>query len=287
MAGAEGLQKMLPEAHPKRKHPLHPLCATTAFSCNKLFLFLYALVFLFVGIILAAIGVLVKLHRDSVEPVNNRLALPTTLLIIVGLLIAINALCGMVGTILEKPLLLKVFLVTTVLCFLLQVTIGIIAFVYREELPNVVSSQFMFAIRGYTEDKDIQTSLDWLQNKYECCGFNTYEDYQKENEDFMCQSGKPQACGVPQSCCKQKPGVTLPEGCGYGITKNSTMFEMINGEGCTDALIQWLMEHLDLVGAIALGFAIPQIFGILLSYYFLRKVKEYRVWYRVSDNFRT
>lgn len=62
----------------------------------------------FVGILLTAVGVLVELHRDRIEPVNNHLALPTALLIAVGLIIAINALCGMVGTILENPLLLKV-----------------------------------------------------------------------------------------------------------------------------------------------------------------------------------
>ena len=62
----------------------------------------------FVGIVLLAIGVLVEIHRGRIESVNNRLALPTALLILVGLLIAINATCGMVGAILEKPLLLKI-----------------------------------------------------------------------------------------------------------------------------------------------------------------------------------
>ncbi|KAK3729515.1 hypothetical protein RRG08_044030 [Elysia crispata] len=132
-SGSEGMQKMLPEAHPRKKHPLHPLCARTAFSCNKLFLFIYALIFLFVGIVLMAIGTLVELHRSRIEPINNRLAVPTALVIFVGLAIAVNALVGMIGTVMEKPCLLKVFLVVTVLCFLLQVTIGIIAFIFREE----------------------------------------------------------------------------------------------------------------------------------------------------------
>ncbi|KAK3729516.1 hypothetical protein RRG08_044031 [Elysia crispata] len=133
-SGSEGMQKMLPEAHPRKKHPLHPLCARTAFSCNKLFLFIYALIFLFVGIVLMAIGTLVELHRSRIEPINNRLAVPTALVIFVGLAIAVNALVGMIGTVMEKPCLLKVFLVVTVLCFLLQVTIGIIAFIFREEM---------------------------------------------------------------------------------------------------------------------------------------------------------
>ena len=55
-----------------------------------------------------ALGVLVELHRQRVSPVTGRLALPTALLILVGLAIALNALAGMVGSILEKPVLLKV-----------------------------------------------------------------------------------------------------------------------------------------------------------------------------------
>lgn len=33
--------------------------------------------------------------------------------------------------------------------------------------------------------------------------------------------------------------------------------------GCTDAFVHWLAEHLDLTGAIALGFAIPQVVWLL------------------------
>ncbi|RUS73615.1 hypothetical protein EGW08_018621 [Elysia chlorotica] len=285
-SGSEGMQKMLPEAHPRKKHPLHPLCAKTAFSCNKLFLFIYALIFLFVGIVLMAIGTLVELHRSRIEPINNRLAVPTALVIFVGLAIAVNALVGMIGTVMEKPCLLKVFLVVTVLCFLLQVAIGIIAFIFREELPHKVSSEFMFAIKGYNKDGDMKDAMDWLQQQYECCGFDSFKDYENENEDFKCDGNKTHICGVPESCCIRKPGVSVPDTCGHNVIGKPNMFDLINDEGCTESLIRWLMEHLDLVGAIALGFAIPQIFGMLLAYYFLRKVKEYRVWFRV-DSFRT
>ena len=64
--------------------------------------------FQFVGIVLMAIGTLVELHRSRIEPINNRLAVPTALVIFVGLAIAVNALIGMIGTVMEKPCLLKV-----------------------------------------------------------------------------------------------------------------------------------------------------------------------------------
>lgn len=47
MADNDGMQKMLPEADAfKRKYARHPLCARTSYSCNKLFLFIYTLLFL-------------------------------------------------------------------------------------------------------------------------------------------------------------------------------------------------------------------------------------------------
>ena len=47
MADSEGMQKMLPETDiANRKYARQPLCARTSYSCNKLFLFIYTLLFL-------------------------------------------------------------------------------------------------------------------------------------------------------------------------------------------------------------------------------------------------
>ncbi|KAK7492836.1 hypothetical protein BaRGS_00015974, partial [Batillaria attramentaria] len=185
----------------------------------------------FVGIILMAIGVLVETHRQKIQSMNNQLALPVALLILVGLIIAVNALCGMVGTLTENITLLKVFLVITVISFLIQVAIGVIAFIYREEVPGIVSSQLMFAIEGYGESEGLTRAMDYLQNRYSCCGLTGYRDYSERNKDYLCSSSSPQACGVPSSCCK-------------------------NG-----------------------------VIGILLVYFFIRRVGEYQMGYRVGQYF--
>lgn len=285
MADSEGMQKMLPEADiAKRKCARQPLCARTSYSCNKLFLFIYTLLFLFVGIILLAIGVLVETHRQKVQSMNNQLALPVALLILVGLIIAINALCGMVGTLTENVPLLKVFLVITIISFLIQVAIGVIAFIYREEVPNMVSSQLMFAVEGYGESEGLTQAMDYLQNRYECCGLVSYRDYPDRNRDFSCTSTSSQACGVPSSCCKNEGGHKSAT-CGFGVVNNQTRISSFYQRGCTDAFVRWLAEHLDLTGAIALGFAIPQIIGILLVYFFIRRVGEYQMGYRVGQYF--
>ncbi|KAL8565552.1 hypothetical protein ACOMHN_049528 [Nucella lapillus] len=285
MADSEGMQKMLPEADvANRKYARQPLCARTSYSCNKLFLFIYTLLFLFVGIILMAIGVLVETHRQKVQSMNNQLALPVTLLILVGLIITINAISGMVGTLTENTFLLKVFLVVTIVAFLIQVAIGIIAFIYRERVPGIISTQVMFAITGYGNSSGLTRAMDYLQNRYQCCGLSSYADYSLRNEDYKCDSGKPQACGVPSSCCRTQAAKTQ-EACGYNVVGNVTAPDKVHTNGCTDSFLRWLAEHLDLTGAIALGFAIPQIIGILLVYYFIRRVSDYQKGYRVGQYF--
>ncbi|PVD38290.1 hypothetical protein C0Q70_00902 [Pomacea canaliculata] len=288
MADNDGMQKMLPEADAfKRKYARHPLCARTSYSCNKLFLFIYTLLFLFVGIILVAIGVLVELHRQQVADLNNQLSLPVALLIVVGLVIAANALCGMVGTLTENIILLKVFLVITVISFLVQVTIGVIAFIYREQtakrVASVLSTELMFAVEGYKENEGLARAMDYLQNRYECCGLRSYRDYSEMNEDYFCRHGK--LCGVPASCCRSQEGIKLSETCGHDVIGNLTAQKYIYTNGCTHFFMHWLLEHLDLTGAIALGFAIPQIIGILLVYFFIRRVGQYQKGYRVGQYF--
>ncbi|XP_041364559.1 tetraspanin-15-like [Gigantopelta aegis] len=284
-AESEGMQKMLPEMKQKRKPFRGSYCSCAAHVCNKILLFIYTICYVIVGLVLMVVGVFVEIERQQIQSLDNRLALPVALLILVGLVIFITALCGCIGTVKENPTLLKVFLVVTVIVFLIQVTIGIIAFIYRQQVPEILSRELMFGVEGYTESSGVKTAMDYIQRQFKCCGFETYEDYSTKNADFSCVSDKPQACGVPQSCCKRTKGADFSESCGFGIIGNASVYTVINTEGCTDAFVRYLAEHLDCVGATALGFSIPQIFGFLLAYYFIRHVQNMRVWYRV-DNYK-
>ncbi|KAK6187858.1 hypothetical protein SNE40_005791 [Patella caerulea] len=285
-ADTEGMQKMLPEVHPPRKAPRRSMCSCSSYSIFKLLLFLYTLIFLFVGLFLLGTGILVEISRQDYHALNKNLALPVALLILVGLIITINAICGLVGTITENPTLLKVFLGITILAFLIQVTIGIVAFVYREQVPGILNSHLMFGVEEYTNNSGIRLAMDSIQKKFHCCGFKSYLDYSLYNDDFNCVSEKPQSCGVPSSCCIEGLKREPAENCGYGIIGNGTISEKVFMDGCTNMFLTWLAANLDHVGASALGFAIPQIIGILIAYFFLRKVVELRVWYRV-ENMRT
>ncbi|XP_064605135.1 tetraspanin-15-like [Liolophura sinensis] len=279
-------KKMLPNSDSKpRSHPRKPLCACTTYSLNKLFLFIYAFLFLIIGLILLVVGIWAETERRQYRYLNNQLSAPVALLIFVGLFIAVNSLFGVLGTLKENVTLLKLFLVLTVLAFLAQVVIGILGFVFRERIPALTKHGFLFAIEDYTSSDNIRLSVDRLQMGLECCGLESYKDYE-ENADFACGSGKPEACSVPQSCCRPAEDGTRDVNCGVAIRYNVSSVkieERIFYRGCISTFKTWIVEHLDVVGAVALGFAIPQIFGILLAYFFIRRVEEMIVWYRVGN----
>ncbi|KAK3608182.1 hypothetical protein CHS0354_039196 [Potamilus streckersoni] len=263
-------------------HPQRPWCEWSGYSCNKLFLFIYAVLYLFVGTGLLSVGLWVELQRQDYEAVNNDLFIPVIFLICVGFCIAVNAVFGIVGVVKENTCLLKTFLVMTVTCFLAQVTIGILVFIYRQEIPAIVSSSLMFLVRGYAANNDYMFTMDNLQSNFQCCGFESYRDYE-ESKEFSCGSKTPMSCGVPWTCCKYDGGSELRLKCGYDVRWNNTVPEdKINTMGCTDKFLAWLTLQMDIVGACALGTAIPQIIGILLVYYFIGRVWHMKVWYRVG-----
>ncbi|KAL8601464.1 hypothetical protein ACOMHN_000406 [Nucella lapillus] len=250
-----------------------------------------------------AIGVLVEMHRQKMQSMNNQLALPVALLILVGLIITLNAICGLIGTLAEHVTLLKVFLVVTIIAFLMQMSVGVLAFIHREDVPEIMEDHLRFAVSTYGEDVSVTRAMNYLQTKYKCClqvlmyvcstsavvcvqykccGLLSYVDYSKHNKDYRCESGKPQACGVPSSCCTTQTGKVQPT-CGYGVVGNLTVSDKVYIVGCINSFMHWLTEHLDLTGAFGLGFAIPQIIGILLVYYFIRRVNDYQRGYRVGQ----
>ncbi|XP_021340617.1 tetraspanin-5-like, partial [Mizuhopecten yessoensis] len=167
MADDKNKHKLMDDEYGHRQYVPQPLCGRTTFSCNKLLLFLYQLLYLFVGLGLFVLGVFTELERQNHvlvtllfgvtfvlqfvglglfvlgvftelerqnhQHLNNSLSLPVALVMFVGLFIAINAVGGIYGTWKENSLLLKLFLSFTVIAFLVQVAIGVLAYIYKRK----------------------------------------------------------------------------------------------------------------------------------------------------------
>ncbi|XP_052782373.1 tetraspanin-15-like [Mya arenaria] len=263
-------------------HPKRPLCACTAYSCNKLILFLLACIYVIVGAGLLIVGVWVTFQARDYEAVNHDLLLPALMMIGVGFLITTISLFGVAGVVRENNCLLIFYLVLTILAFLLQVGIGVLAFIHRQKVPDLGSEDFMYILSGYHDDGMYRRSMDNLQAGFQCCGFDSYSDYE-QNRQFDCGALGEQRCGVPWSCCKNLSQNKFRVDCGYKVRFNSSMpIGKVHTVGCTELYLSWLSWSLDFVGIIALGTCIPQIISILLAYFLIRQVREMKMWYRVE-----
>lgn len=287
MADDKNNHKLISDGYGHRQYVPRPLCEQTTFSCNKLFLFLYQLVYLFVGLGLFILGVFTELERQNHRHLNNSLSLPVALVMFVGLFIAINAAGGIYGTLKENSLLLKLFLSFTVIAFVVQVAIGVLAYIYKRKVPGMVGPELMFGVEAYADSTEITIAMDTLQSTFGCCGITGFKDYES-NPYFACTSTNqyPDACGVPSSCCTPQ-GVSEygKDLCGHDVRLNMTSpTGRVYTDGCTNSFIYLLSSRLDLVGAFALGCAIPQVIGFLLTYYFIRRVENHRCWYNATNS---
>ncbi|XP_012875356.1 PREDICTED: tetraspanin-33 [Dipodomys ordii] len=134
------------------------------------------------------------------------------------------------------------------------------------------------AIVHYRDDLDLQNLIDFGQKKFSCCGGISYKDW-SQNMYFNCSEDNPsrERCSVPYSCCLPTPNqAVINTMCGQGMQALDYLeaSKVIYTNGCIDKLVNWIHSNLFLLGGVALGLAIPQLVGILLSQILVNQIKD-------------
>ncbi|XDV24955.1 hypothetical protein PO909_028971 [Leuciscus waleckii] len=211
----------------------------------KYLLFFFNMLFWIIALFLISIGVYSRLVKH--ETVLACLTVdPALLLMIVGVLMFFITFCGCVGSLRENICLLQTFCIILTIIFLLQLVAGVLGFVFSD--------------------------------KFNCCGGISYMDW-SQNMYFNCSEENPsrERCSVPFSCCLlSKEESVINTMCGHGmqVLKYDTAGAFINTNGCIDNVVNWIHSNLFLLGGIALGLAIPQLVGILLSQILINQIQD-------------
>ncbi|KAG7495841.1 tetraspanin-33 isoform X2 [Solea senegalensis] len=203
---------------------------------------------------------------------------PAVMLMVVGVLMFIITFCGCVGSLRENICLLQTFCISLTVIFLLQLVAGILGFIFSDTARGKVTEMINNAIVHYRDDIDLQNLIDFGQMEFGCCGGVTYTDW-SQNMYFSCKENNPsrERCSVPFSCCiisKDKEVVNTM--CGQGVQDLEYLKagDHIYTNGCIDKLVNWIHSNMFLLGGIALGLAIPQLVGILLSQILINQIKD-------------
>nr|DBA31448.1 TPA: hypothetical protein GDO54_007296 [Pyxicephalus adspersus] len=233
----------------------------------KYLLFFFNMLFWVISLVMVGIGVYARLLKHA-EAAMACLAIdPALLLIAVGILMFLITFCGCIGSLRENICLLQSVSSTKSSFFLAQYTA-------RGKVSEVISN----AIVHYRDDLDLQNLIDFGQKEFNCCGGISYKDW-SQNIYFNCSSENRsrERCSVPYSCCLPEEDETVINTmCGHGMQALDYLEagEYIYTNGCIDRLVNWLHSNLFLLGGVALGLAIPQLVGILLSQVLINQIKD-------------
>ncbi|MFT7806311.1 tetraspanin-5 isoform X1 [Arapaima gigas] len=241
--------------------------------CIKYFIFGFNIIFWLLGVAFLGIGLWAWSEKGVLSNISSITDLggfdPVWLFLVVGGVMFILGFAGCIGALRENTSLLKFFSVFLGIIFFLELTAGILAFVFKDWIKDQLNFFINNNIRAYRDDIDLQNLIDFTQEYWECCGAFGADDWNL-NIYFNCTDSNPsrEKCGVPFSCCTKDPAEdVINTQCGYDVRAKaeSEQKTFIYVKGCVPQFEKWLQDNLTVVAGIFIGIALLQIFGICLA----------------------
>jgi len=222
-----------------------------------------------------AVGVWAWTEKDTfsnLSRLTNITLDPAFILIVAGSVTFVIGFTGCVGALRENTRLLSAYAVFLAILLLLELTTGILGFIFKDWIKQQATGGFQAFIVHYRDDPDQQNLIDWIQEGWlQCCGIEGPKDWDR-NVYFNCSSadvGSREACGVPFSCCKpQVNEIIKNKQCGYDVRKpdyNYDVAKIINDKGCLQAGEAWMERNLIVVVGVMVAIAFLQILGICFA----------------------
>ena len=112
---------------------------------------------------------------------------------------------------------------------------------YTQEFKRSITENLGDASKVVRDHPDV---FRILEKEFKCCGLGSYEDYDKDNP-------------VPDSCCKT---AVSDYQCGKRRHPSNIYFQ-----GCIFKISKVASDHTLLLGSVAFGFSLIQIFGLVFS----------------------
>ncbi|XP_029839291.1 tetraspanin-17 isoform X2 [Ixodes scapularis] len=244
--------------------------------CLKYLIFGFNVIFWLMGLSIMVVGVWAWTEKDifnNLSRLTNIALDPAFVLIVIGGITFIIGFTGCVGALRENTCLLAAYAIFLAILLLLEMTAGILGFIFKDWIKSQATNGFQAFIVFYRDDPDRQNLIDWIQEQWlGCCGIEGPKDWDM-NIYFNCSSvevGSREACGVPFSCCKRQPNELIKnKQCGYDVRRSdydkSKRASLVYEEGCLLVGEEWLEVNLVPLSGALLIIAFAQILGICFA----------------------
>ncbi|XP_030646491.1 CD151 antigen [Chanos chanos] len=235
--------------------------------CLKYLLFTFNLLFWLAGGAVMAVGIWTLVDKSEYISLlsSSTYSAAAYILVAAGAIVVMTGILGCCATIKEHRGLLIVFFVLLLFIFLLEITAGVLAYVYYQELNNELREDLRKTmVQNYQQPgkEHITRAVDRLQQDLMCCGSNSSADWTHSLWRETLAGDRL----VPDSCCK-----TPSDLCGK--RDHPSNIYKVEG-GCISKLEEFILQHLQIVGAVGIGVAFLQVVGMIFTCCLYRSLKE-------------
>ncbi|XP_056878132.1 tetraspanin-15 [Takifugu flavidus] len=251
-------------------------CHKFSYVFLKFLLFFYAIVFWLIGGFILAVGIYAEVERQRYKTLEGMFLAPAIILILLGVVMFIVSFIGVLASLRDNLTLLKVFMYTLAVCLILELLGGVVALLFRNQTVELLNKNIRKGIVNYYDDLDFKNIMDFVQQKFKCCGGQEYKDW-SVNMYHNCSAPGPLACGVPYTCCiTTNPNEVANSFCGYKVLNKERLdlIEVIYTRGCTDAFFIWLTDNYKIMAGLMLGILLPQFLGVIISWLYITRVED-------------
>jgi len=134
--------------------------------CLKYVIFGFNVIFWLIGLSILAIGVWAWTEKDTFNNLSllTNVALdPAFIFIWAGAITFVIGFTGCVGALRENTALLAAYAIFLAILLLLEMTAGILGFIFKDWIKGQATSGFQAFIVHYRDDPDQQNLIDWIQ----------------------------------------------------------------------------------------------------------------------------
>ncbi|XP_042688798.1 tetraspanin-15-like isoform X1 [Centrocercus urophasianus] len=221
----------------------------------------YATLFSIIGLVILCIGIYAEVERQKHKTLEGMFLAPAIILLLLGFTMFSVSFVGMVGSLRDNRTLLKIFFWVLLVIFITELLLIFIEIIFENKMNAVLHSNIQEGIRHYYDDLDFKNILDFVQEKFSCCGGDEYRDWEV-NLYHSCNGSGPLACGVPYTCCIRKvPGEVINTLCGYRTLEKERLelLDVIHVRGCIHAVGLWLKDNFESTLSIVCSLLLPQV----------------------------
>ncbi|XP_028823250.1 CD151 antigen-like isoform X2 [Denticeps clupeoides] len=235
--------------------------------CLKYLLLTFNLLFWLAGGAVMAVGIWTLVDKSDYISLlaSSTYSAAAYILILAGAVVIVTGAIGCCATIKEQRGFLIVYFVLLLLIFLLEITAGVLAYIYHQELSDELRADLKETmVQQYQQpgQDHVTRAVDRLQQDMKCCGSSNSSDWDDGAWIHALAGGR----RVPDSCCK-----TPSERCGR--RDHPSNIYKVEG-GCIRKLEEFVLHHLLVLGCVAIGIAFLQLMGMVFTCCLYHSLKE-------------